>query len=79
MFSYLLRFQIVHWNNSSRQVLPKSGFIKVEGDVSTLQLYNRLSMNFNVTDQLSDTGEIVGVQWDSTSAIHRRQENLWFS
>jgi hypothetical protein len=27
----------------------------------------------------SDTEEKMGVQWDSTSAIHRLQESLWFS
>jgi hypothetical protein len=27
----------------------------------------------------SDTGKKMGAQWDSTSAIHRFQESLWFS
>jgi hypothetical protein len=45
-----------------------------------------ISVDFDATDQLlkdfvhsSDTRQKVGVQWDSTSAIHRFQESLWFS
>jgi hypothetical protein len=38
--------------------------------------------NRSTTDQIffhsSDTGEEMGVQWDSTSAIHRLQETLCF-
>lgn len=27
----------------------------------------------------SDTGEMMKVQWDSTSALYRLQESLWFN
>jgi hypothetical protein len=46
-----------------------------------MKLLGMNSVHSDVTDQLhsSDTGEKMGVQWDSTSATHRLQESLWFS
>jgi hypothetical protein len=43
-------------------------------------MYNKLlgiiSVSFNVDQHSSDTGEKMGVQWDSILAIHRLQEIL---
>jgi hypothetical protein len=46
-----------------------------------MKLLGIISVGFNVSDQLlirffADTGEKIGVQGDSTSAIHRLQESL---
>jgi hypothetical protein len=46
-----------------------------------MKLLRIVSVGLDVTDQLlirsSDTGENMGVQWDSTLAIRRLQESLW--
>jgi hypothetical protein len=65
---------------TSYKVLSNSHLSRLSPYVD--QIIEDHKCNRSTADQIlhsSDTGEKVGIQWDSTSAIHRFQHRLLFS